>query len=210
MNRETELLKKLGQHPNVITLKQHFYSKRQARIEGADSPVQVAAPDNRKYLNLVTEFMPLTLAKFNQISRVDETKMCEASRVQQIKQLMRQMFAGLVHIHRAGIAHRDLKPDNILIDNGSLQLKICDFGSAKLLLHHNDDRLNNTRGSVTYISTRYYRAPELMYGNHHYGIEIDLWAAGCVLAEMFTISKPKHNNKEQRSCNLFRGDNNVH
>jgi serine/threonine protein kinase len=40
-------------------------------------------------------------------------------------------------------------------------------------------------GSVTYISTRYYRAPELLYGNPYYGTEIDLWAAGCVMAELF-------------------------
>ena len=47
------------------------------------------------------------------------------------------------------------------------------------------------RGSVTYISTRYYRAPELLYGNAYYGVEIDLWAAGCVLAELFTRGNHK-------------------
>jgi serine/threonine protein kinase len=77
-------------------------------------------------------------------------------------------------------------------------LKICDFGSAKQLDNHNQvfERLqgNQTalpRGSVTYISTRYYRAPELLYGNAYYGIEIDLWAAGCVLAELFTRGNHK-------------------
>lgn len=48
------------------------------------------------------------------------------------------------------------------------------------------------RGSVTYISTRYYRSPELLYGNAYYGIEIDLWAAGCVLAELFTTGSHKN------------------
>ena len=46
-------------------------------------------------------------------------------------------------------------------------------------------------GSVTYISTRLYRAPELLFGNRFYGVEIDLWAAGCVLAEMFTRGNHK-------------------
>ena len=83
-------------------------------------------------------------------------------------------------------------------------LKICDFGSAKQLDNHNwvfsqsQQRKISMgsemlpRGSVTYISTRYYRAPELLYSNAYYGIEIDLWAAGCVIAELFT--KGNHKN----------------
>lgn len=99
---------------------------------------------------------------------------------------MWQFFQGLAYIHKLGIAHRDLKPDNILVDNETISLKICDFGSAKSLQSHNSTSDKNSRGSVTYISTRYYRGPELLFGNPHYGTEIDLWAAGCVLAEMFT------------------------
>lgn len=98
-------------------------------------------------------------------------------------------------MHQKGITHRDIKPDNILIDiEGEPKLKICDFGSAKVLPNHNYPNVPNKeqqRGSVTYISTRYYRAPELLYGNPYYGVEIDLWAAGCVLAELFTIGQSK-------------------
>lgn len=69
-------------------------------------------------------------------------------------------------------------------------------------------------GSVTYISTRYYRAPELLFGNPYYGTEIDLWAAGCVLAELFSnkhdqaISSSDLNGVGSYRHVLFRGQSN--
>lgn len=65
---------------------------------------------------------------------------------------------------------------------------------------------------MTYISTRYYRGPELLYGNAYYGREIDLWAAGCVLAELFTkgVRKVYNGKQSQESFTLFRGDSNIH
>lgn len=131
-------------------------------------------------------------------------------RMDVIKKLSYQFFEGLAFLHSKGVAHRDIKPDNILVDadgilneQGEPTLKICDFGSAKQLENHNwaFNKSGNSdinfgeslpRGSVTYISTRYYRSPELLYGNAYYGIEIDLWAAGCVLAELFTRGNHKH------------------
>ena len=94
-------------------------------------------------------------------------------------------------MHVFKIAHRDLKPQNMLIDPDTQKLVLCDFGSAKRL-----SNLNET--SVPYICTRFYRAPELLLGNDKYGIEIDLWAVGCVIAEMFRGGK-----------SLFEGEDNV-
>jgi glycogen synthase kinase 3 beta len=93
-----------------------------------------------------------------------------------------QMFAGLNYIHSIGITHRDLKPQNILCDPVSGELKICDFGSAKRLLPQEK--------SVSYIASRYYRAPELIMDCEYYTTAIDIWAAGCVLAEMLMAGMP--------------------
>lgn len=66
MNRETDLLSKIGKHPNVINLRQHFYSQKQARLpEQLKTEQALVAPSDKKFLNLVTDFMPLTLAKYN-------------------------------------------------------------------------------------------------------------------------------------------------
>ena len=136
---------------------------------------------------------------------------------------MYQFFQGLAHIHKLGIAHRDIKPDNTLIsidaDSSKDNLKICDFGSAKYLPSHNTHLATHetiaAKSSVTYISTRYFRSPELLYGNQYYGTEIDLWAAGCVLAELFTkpAIKKVQSGKQMltlENYTLFRGDSNIH
>lgn len=70
--------------------------------------------------------------------------------------------------------HRDLKPVNILI-NENCDLKICDFGLARL----------QEPQMTGYVSTRYYRAPEIMLSWQRYGNKVDLWSVGCIVAEMF-------------------------
>ena len=87
-----------------------------------------------------------------------------------------QLFRSLAYIHSLGICHRDIKPQNLLLDPESSVLKLCDFGSAKVL----------TRGeqNVSYICSRYYRAPELIFGANDYTVSIDIWSAGCVMAEL--------------------------
>ncbi|MCP9260980.1 Glycogen synthase kinase-3 beta [Dirofilaria immitis] len=93
-----------------------------------------------------------------------------------IKLYMFQLFRALAYIHRLGICHRDIKPQNLLIDTETAILKLCDFGSAKYLIR---DEPN-----VSYICSRYYRAPELIFGATNYTNSIDIWSAGTVLAEL--------------------------
>ncbi|PLB55443.1 map kinase [Aspergillus steynii IBT 23096] len=84
-----------------------------------------------------------------------------------------QILRGLKYIHSAGIIHRDLKPQNLLI-NDNCDLKICDFGLARQQDHQ----------MTGYVVTRYYRAPEVMLTWQHYSYAVDIWSAGCILAEM--------------------------
>lgn len=90
-----------------------------------------------------------------------------------------QILRGLKAIHSAGIIHRDIKPANLLV-NGNCDLKICDFGLARY-----DVNTGEAAGLMTeYVATRWYRAPEIMLSFSQYSKAIDIWSAGCVLAEM--------------------------
>ncbi|KAM7540580.1 hypothetical protein Aperf_G00000044358 [Anoplocephala perfoliata] len=74
--------------------------------------------------------------------------------------------------------HRDIKPENILI-NSQGEVKLCDFGFARFLADAGDTYTD-------YVATRWYRSPELLVGDTHYGPPVDIWAVGCVFAEMLT------------------------
>ncbi|GER42985.1 mitogen-activated protein kinase 1 [Striga asiatica] len=87
-----------------------------------------------------------------------------------------QLLRGLKYLHSANILHRDLKPGNLLI-NSNCHLKICDFGLART------SRANG-RLMTEYVVTRWYRAPELLLSCDNYGTSIDVWSAGCILAEI--------------------------
>lgn len=91
---------------------------------------------------------------------------------------MHQLLSGLQHCHERGILHRDIKGSNLLIDKNGV-LKIADFGLANYYAPKNKHPLTNR------VVTLWYRAPELLLGARDYGVGIDLWSAGCLLAEMF-------------------------
>lgn len=97
-----------------------------------------------------------------------------------IQYFMYQILRGLKAVHAAKVLHRDLKPGNLLV-NKNCDLKICDFGLARPVNPHADSKdLTLTE----YVVTRWYRAPELLVENQVYTTAIDVWAAGCIFAEM--------------------------
>ncbi|KAH0793849.1 CMGC family protein kinase [Histomonas meleagridis] len=89
-----------------------------------------------------------------------------------------QLCCALKYIHSAGIIHRDLKPSNMLI-NSDASIKVCDFGLSRAI---NSPTENDNL--TDYIATRWYRSPEILLGSGKYGIGLDMWAAGCILAEL--------------------------
>ncbi|KAH7865632.1 hypothetical protein Vadar_009120 [Vaccinium darrowii] len=96
----------------------------------------------------------------------------------QIKCYMQQLFCGLEHCHSRGVLHRDIKGSNLLIDDKG-NLKIGDFGLATFY------RPNQKQPLTSRVVTLWYRPPELLLGATDYGVSVDLWSAGCILAELY-------------------------
>ncbi|XP_025279395.1 cyclin-dependent kinase 20 isoform X8 [Canis lupus dingo] len=115
----------------------------------------------------------------------------------QVKSYLQMLLKGVAFCHANNIVHRDLKPANLLI-SASGQLKIADFGLARVF---------SPDGSRLYthqVATRWYRAPELLYGARQYDQGVDLWAVGCILGELLNGSPlfPGENDIEQLCCVL--------
>jgi serine/threonine protein kinase len=172
-NRELQIMRQLVKdpHSNIVALKHCFYS-------------QGEKPDEL-YLNLVLEYVPETVYS---ISR-QHSKAKIPLPLLYVKLYLYQLSRALAHIHSLGICHRDIKPQNLLVNPETQQLKLCDFGSAKALV--------KGEPNVAYICSRYYRAPELIFGSTDYTTAIDVWSQGCVGAELL-LGQP-----------LFPGDSGV-
>ncbi|KAI8806534.1 kinase-like domain-containing protein [Cladochytrium replicatum] len=156
-NRELQIMR-LVSHPNIVALKAFFYSNGEKKDE--------------VFLNLILEFVPETIYRASRhYAKIKQTMpmIC-------VKLYMYQLFRALAYIHSLGICHRDIKPQNLLLDPASGILKLIDFGSAKILVAGEPN--------VSYICSRYYRAPELIFGSTGYGVCIDVWSTGCVMAEL--------------------------
>jgi len=89
------------------------------------------------------------------------------------------LLSALAHIHACGLVHRDVKPANCLVAPDG-RLKLADFGLTRPL---------DERGDMSHqVCTRWYRPPELLYGARRYGCGVDVWGAGCVVAELLLLS----------------------
>lgn len=148
--REISLLKELA-HPNIVSLH------------------NVVHQDNKLYL--VFEFLDRDLKKYMELCGKNLHRML-------VKSYLQQLVKGIAHCHAHRVLHRDLKPQNLLIDKKG-NLKLADFGLARAFGVP-------VRTYTHEVVTLWYRAPEILLGGKQYSTPVDVWSIGCIFAEMVT------------------------
>ena len=156
-NRELQMMKVMD-HDNVIRLR-HYFEKAGRKKE-------------ETFLHLVMDYLPETIRSV----ALKHQKRSKRFHEDHIKAYLWQTFKALEYIHERRICHRDIKPDNLLCDPQSLRCRLCDFGCSKVLV--------KGQPNVSYICSRYYRAPELMFGATEYSVAVDVWSVGTILMEL--------------------------
>ncbi|KAI9279148.1 kinase-like domain-containing protein [Sporodiniella umbellata] len=173
---EYKILTEMTYHPNVVQLYDAFLSS-----------------SNELYF--VMEYMEVG----NLYQLINERKrLGSLIEPNELRSILYQMIDALSHIHyHEQLFHRDIKPENILLSytgDGSLTLKLADFGLAK--------HLNSKPPFTDYVSTRWYRAPEVLLKSTNYSYPIDLWAVGAIFAELITLDPlfPGQSEIDQLHC----------
>lgn len=162
--REISLLRDL-QHDNIVQVK------------------DVAWAFGDSHLYVVLECLDCDLATYLSSQK-------EKPAILQVKVFLQQILKAMWYAHSNSVMHRDLKPQNILIDKASQKLKVADFGLARTFLPPYKAYSNK-------VVTLFYRAPELLLGAPHYSCAIDMWSVGCIFAEL-VLGEP-----------LFRADSEI-
>ncbi|KAM3141054.1 hypothetical protein pb186bvf_006855 [Paramecium bursaria] len=121
-------------------------------------------------LNLVFEFLDLDIYK----AFIENKHSISEDR---IRNIIRQVVEGLAYMHKNGYFHRDLKPENLLIHGDTV--KICDFGLAR--------EVRSRPPYTDYVATRWYRAPEILLKQPNYNTPVDIFALGCIMAELYNM-----------------------
>eukprot|EP00949_MAST-11_sp_MAST-11-sp1_P002205 g2205.t1 len=154
--REISLLKEL-RHPNIVTLMNVVHSKQKLYLV-----FEFLEQDLKQYMNARPNGLDPEEAKF----------------------FLYQVLCGIAYCHTHRILHRDLKPQNLLIqapmgDGRARQIKLADFGLARAFGVP-------VRSYTHEVVTLWYRAPEILLGARHYSTPVDVWSLGCIYSEMIS------------------------
>jgi renal tumor antigen len=147
-------LQQLQGHPNIISLIDIIYNNKNG------------------YVAMVFELMDCNVYEL-----INEHKRPFDERTTII--LSYQLLSAIAFVHSRNMFHRDVKPENCMVNRDTMELKLADFGSARGI----DSR---TPAYTEYVSTRWYRAPECILTSGSYGPEVDEWAVGCMIYELLT------------------------
>ncbi|KAJ4432163.1 Cyclin-dependent kinase 2, partial [Periplaneta americana] len=150
--REISLLKELD-HPNVVRLLDVVHSNKKLYLV-----FEFLMQDLKKYLDSIKITLPQSL----------------------VKSYLHQLLKGVSYCHVHRVLHRDLKPQNLLIDRRGY-IKIADFGLARAFGMP-------VRTYTHEVVTLWYRAPEILLGSKFYSTSVDVWSLGCIFAEMIISS----------------------
>ena len=133
--------------------------------------------DQNSDVSYIFEFCDCNLFEFIEKHRKQKMFISEAK----VRNIIYQITSGLKYMHSCNIMHRDLKPENILMVLNNNLIKIADFGTAKEIPEFKNNSLTD------YVCTRWYRAPECTLKSNNYNEKIDVWAIGCIMAELYTL-----------------------
>ncbi|XP_036390918.1 mitogen-activated protein kinase 6-like [Megalops cyprinoides] len=164
--REIKIIRRLD-HDNIVKVFETLGPSGRQLTEDVSSLTEV----NSVYI--VQEYMETDLCKVLEQGPLSEGH---------ARLFMYQLLRGLKYIHSANVLHRDLKPANLFVNTEDLVLKIGDFGLARIMDPHYSHKGHLSEGLVT----KWYRSPRLLLSPNNYTKAIDMWAAGCIFAEMLT------------------------
>ncbi|XP_029941546.1 mitogen-activated protein kinase 6 [Salarias fasciatus] len=164
--REIKIIRRLD-HDNIVKVFERLGPNGRRLTEDVVSLTEV----NSVYI--VQEYMETDLCQLLERGLLSEGH---------ARLFMYQLLRGLKYIHSANVLHRDLKPANLFVNTEDLVLKIGDFGLARIMDPHYSHKGHLSEGLVT----KWYRSPRLLLSPNNYTKAIDMWAAGCIFAEMLT------------------------
>ncbi|KAH9941959.1 kinase-like protein [Amylocystis lapponica] len=177
VTRATEKIQLAKRALREITLLRHFAHENITGLIDVDCS---------RSLSEIYIFMEPMEADLHQI-----IKSGQALTNEHVQYFLYQILRGMKYIHSASVIHRDLKPGNLLV-NADCELKICDFGLSRGFNSAPDE---HPTAMTEYVATRWYRAPEIMLAFKGYGIAIDVWSIGCILAELM-LGRPLFKGKD--------------